>query len=135
MRLIKTHVVEGDPAPQLQIEVLDEPGSGGANHLYQITGMDTTSNPSDPFTARYGKGSDHSTILFQNGPVPRVGSNGTTHEAHLAILIDRLTAFQAGPFASEYNDSALRHLWQALQMLQMRTKERILRNVEGTEAR
>src|SRR4051812_34644642 len=51
----------------LKVEVLDEPGSGGANHLYHITGFNSASNPSDPWTARHGSPAQHSTVLFQNG--------------------------------------------------------------------
>ncbi len=36
MRTITQHVVECDDAPQLTIVVLDEPGHGGANHVYSI---------------------------------------------------------------------------------------------------
>lgn len=36
MRKITDHIVEGDSAPQLDIEVTDEPGHGGANHNYLI---------------------------------------------------------------------------------------------------
>jgi hypothetical protein len=80
----------------LKIEVLDGPGSGGANHLYHITGFDSVSNPSDPWTKRHGESAKHSTILFQNGPIAEAGVNGVTHEVLLAVLIDRLEAFQAG---------------------------------------
>src|SRR5690606_35936908 len=65
VRPIVSHKV--NPAnDKLEIAVLDEPGAGGAPHLYQITGFDTATNPSDPFTTRYGKSAQHSTILFQN---------------------------------------------------------------------
>lgn len=57
---------------KLQIAVLDEPGSSGACHLYDIRGFCSSSNPSDPFVARYGSPADHATILFQNGPINEV---------------------------------------------------------------
>jgi hypothetical protein len=63
-REISTHIVSGDQASQLKIEVLDEPGSGGANHLYHITGFNSGTNASDPWTARHGQPAEHSTILF-----------------------------------------------------------------------
>ncbi len=131
MRKITRHVV--NPAnDKLEITVMDEPGSGGASHLYMIEGFDTRSNPSDPFVARHGRPAQHSTVLFQNGPIGEVGVNGVTHEALLAILIDRLEGFQAGPFASPYNEAALDHLRSALAVLKERTQERMARNVEGT---
>ena len=132
MRQITDHIVEGDTANQLRISVLDEPGQGGANHLYQIEGFNTQKNKSDPFVERYGKPSDHTTVLFQNGPIGEFGVNGITQEALLAIVIDRLRSFQAGPFSCRDNAIALTHCEDALMRLQRRTRERIKRGVEGT---
>jgi len=117
---------------RLTIEALDTPGAGGACHLYQITGFDTSTNPSCPFVARYGKPAVHSTVLFQNGPIAEVGVNGVTHEALLAIVIDRMRAFQAGPYACSENAIALTNLEQAQYWLHARTKARMARGVEGT---
>ena len=131
MRTISEHKI--NPANDtLQIEVQDEPGSGGANHLYHITGFNSESNPSDPWTARHGQPATHSTILFQNGPIPEVGVNGVTHEALLAIVADRLRSFQAGQFACKANACALTHIEEAQHWLQQRTIERMRRGVEGT---
>lgn len=131
MRTLHSHEV--NPVNQeLTIEVLDEPGSGSANHLYMISGFDTTTNPSDPFVARHGDAARHSTILFQNGPIPEFGVNGLTHEALLAILIDRLESFQRGPYACDDNAEALGCLNNALRVLKRRTERRIARGVEGT---
>lgn len=131
MRTIRTHVV--NPAnDKLTITVNDEPGSGGACHLYTIEGFDTKTNPSDPFVARYGEAAKHSTVLFQNGPINEVGVNGVTHEALLAILIDRLQAFQAGPYACRENALALTKLEEAKHWLNSRTLARMARGVEGT---
>ncbi len=71
-------------------------------------------------------------ILFQNGPINEAGVNGITHEALLAILIDRLRGFQAGPFKSKANACALTHMEEALMWLNQRTLERMRRGVEGT---
>lgn len=131
MRLLEGHKV--NPAnDKLVIEVVDEPGSGGANHLYHITGFNSGSNPSDPWTKRHGQAAEHSTILFQNGPINEVGVNGLTHEALLAILIDRLEGFQAGPYASADNQEALEAMRTAQTALQRRTLARMARGVEGT---
>ncbi len=117
MRTIESHKV--NPAnDKLLIEVLDGPGSGGACHDYLIT----TPPPNGVATS----------IKFQNGPINEVGVNGLTHEALLAILIDRIQAFQRGPFASPYNANALSHLLDAATALHDRTRERMARNVEGT---
>jgi hypothetical protein len=128
MRTITDHIVEGDSANhQLTISVLDEPGQGGANHQYQI----------DVDKGLSGDGERSlrpCLVAFQNGPIKEFGVNGVTQEALLAIVIDRLRSFQAGPFASPFNASALRHCEQALGDLQQRTRNRIARGVEGTHS-
>ena len=120
---------------QLKIEVLDGIGPGGDNHLYQITGFNTGTNPSDPFTQRHGGPAKHSTVLFQNGPINAENkTNGVTHEALLAILIDRLEAFQKGPYECHENKMALDHLVNALDWLKCRTNRRLKSGIEGTMA-
>jgi hypothetical protein len=108
----------------LKVEVLDQPGAGGAHHEYLI------SVPED-WRARELSGMTYM-IRFQNGPIAEAGVNGLTHEALLAILIDRLECFQAGPFANEYNAAALSHLQSAQGALLDRTRARMARGVEGT---
>lgn len=132
MRELTDHIVSGDQAVQLKIKVLDDEGAGGANHLYQIESFNTKSNASCPFTSRYGSPADHSTVLFQNGPIGEVGVNGVTQEALLAIVIDRLRSFQKGQFSCRENAIALTHIEEALMWLQRRTVARIKRGVEGT---
>ena len=73
-----------------------------------------------------------SNVNFQNGPIKEIGVNGVTHEALLAIVIDRLRSFQAGPYSCRDNAIALTNLEDALMRLQRRTRERIARGVEGT---
>lgn len=117
MRELTSHKV--NPANDLlKVEVLDSPGQGGACHEYLITMPDVMRAPVS--------------ISFQNGPIAEVGVNGLTHEALLAILIDRLEHFQAGPYANDYNGAALSHLQSAAGALHDRTRERMSRNVEGT---
>jgi len=131
MRYLTDHQV--NPANDtLTIAVVDEPGSGGASHLYMIEGFDTASNASDPFVARHGSPARHSTVLFQNGPIAEVGTNGVTHEALLAIIVDRMRSFQAGPYACRENASALTKIWEAPHWLHHRTRARMARGVEGT---
>ena len=131
MRTINDHKI--NPANDtITITVEDEPGAGGANHLYRVTGFNTTSNASDPFVARHGGPAEHATILFQNGTIPENGVNGITHEVLLAIVADRLRSFQAGPFACKANACALTHIEEAQHWLQQRTIERMRRGVEGT---
>lgn len=134
MRQINEHQV--NPANDLiTITVTDEPGAGGANHLYMIEGFNTGSNPSCPFTARHGEPAKHATVLFQNGPIAEAGVNGVTQEALLAIVADRLRSFQAGPYASRENALALTKIEEAMLWLHKRTLDRMRRGVEGTHAK
>lgn len=128
MRKLTDHIVSGDQAVQLQIDVLDVPGAGGANHAYLITNFESRGNPSE----RSDEERNHTLILFQNGPIKEVGVNGITSEALTAINIDRLRSFQAGPYACADNQEALEHFEAGLKCLQRRTLARIARGVEGT---
>lgn len=127
MRTLNDHIVSGDQAVQLTIEVTDEPGAGGANHRYEISGFNTKTNESDAECEQ-----SDLIILFQNGPIKEVGVNGITGEAFAAIQIDRLRSFQAGPYACRENAIALTHFEEGLMWLQRRTGARIKRGVEGT---
>lgn len=127
MRTLSAH--RTNPAnDKLLVDVHDEPGAGGANHRYQISGYDTSSNAS-----LAGDSPSHKTVvLFQNGPIGEVGVNGVTHEALFAIIIDRLQSFQKGPYACRENALALTKCEEALHWLQHRTLARMARGVEGT---
>ena len=109
MRLVTDHIVENDPAPQLEIRVMDEPGAGGANHMYEIH---YKSNPESMSSLK------DTIISFQNGPIKEVGVNGLT-----------------GPFACPANAVALRHCEEAMWCLQQRTRDRMKRGVEGTSVK
>ena len=117
MRTINEHKV--NPAnDMIEITVTDEPGSGGANHRYEIkVGAETTH------------------LDFQNGPIAEVGVNGLTQEALIAVVVDRLRAFQAGPFVCRENAIALTKLEEAQHWLHHRTRARIARGVEGTHSK
>ncbi len=121
MRTLTGHKV--NPAnDKLEIKVLDEPGAGGANHEYVIE-----------YAAEQVGGVGFSVPLsFQNGPIAEAGINGITHEALLAILVDRLQAFQKGPYAGRENAIALTKLEEAQHWLHHRTRARMDRGVEGT---
>lgn len=129
MRELTDHVVN-QTNDTLTVSVLDEPGSGGACHLYEISGFETGTNPSLPSDGVQPK--SRTTILFQNGPINEVGVNGVTHEALLAILCDRMRGFQSGPYASADNAEAMACMEQAQVALQRRTRARMARGVEGT---
>lgn len=129
-RIINDHII--NPCnDKIQIEVNDQPGAGGANHRYEITGFDTTNNPSNEDLASFSK----QIILFQNGPINEVGVNGITQEVLLAIVADRLRSFQSGPYACRENSLALTKIEEAQHWLQQRTIARMRRGVEGTHAK
>lgn len=108
---------------KLCIRVTDEPGAGGANHRYEISGFGTDE--------AFSGDDKRLIILFQNGTIPENGVNGVTQEALLAIVIDRLRSFQAGKFACRENALAVTKLEEAMHWLQHRTRSRIDRGVEG----
>lgn len=115
MREITSHKVNGANS-QLSIHVMDEPGIGGASHVYRV-------GFPDGYTCD---------INFQNGPILQASVNGLTHEVLLAILIDRLGSFQGGNYACIENEYALANLRTAEGWLRRRTQSRIDRGVEGT---
>ena len=102
-----------------EVNVLDEPGAGGANHKYSISSV-----------------KEPSVILgvvnFQNGPIKEAGVNGVMNEDLIAIVIDRMRGFQSGNFACRDNAIALTKLEEALMWLRNRTNSREARGVEGT---
>ncbi len=115
MRKITDHVV--NPVnDRINISVLDQPGAGGANHHYAVD-VDGSENGID--------------VHFQNGAIAENGINGVTQEVLLAIVIDRLRSFQAGPFACRENAIALTKCEEALHWLHSRTRARMARGVEG----
>lgn len=103
----------------LEIHVVDEPGASHAN-LYVVTIGESAICES----------SFH--IKFQNGPIAEVGVNGLTHEVLLAIIADRLRAFQKGPYVCRENALALTKIEEAMHWLHHRTRGRMTRGVEGT---
>jgi hypothetical protein len=120
MRTIEYHKI--NPANDtLDIHVVDAPGSGGANHVYEVS-------PKDSANCQMLR------VEFQSGPIAEVGVNGVTQEILLAIVIDRLRSFQAGPFSSRENALALTKCEEALHWLQQRTIDRMRRGVEGRSA-
>lgn len=116
MRMITDHIV--NPVNDtLVVAVTDEPGHGGANHVYAVESGDFP---------------QMLTVKFQNGPIVEHGVNGVTHEVLLAIVADRLRSFQKGPYSCKANACALTHIEEAMHWLQQRTLERMRRGVEGT---
>jgi hypothetical protein len=124
MRELTSHKVNG-LNEALKIAVLDGPGSGNANHLYEIGwGAHDELSTTNP-----------TVISFQNGPITEAGVNGISMEALLAIVEDRLKGFQSGQYANRENALALTHVQDAMHWLHHRTRERVARGVEGTSVK
>ena len=125
MRILVDHEILGYEYNE-EIQVLDRPGFGGACHEYQIV-----------------SGNRKQTISFQNGAIKEYGINGTTQEALLTIVIDRLRSFQEGDFNCRENAIALTNCEQALMWLQKRTRDRaapayadrLTRGIEGRDVK
>lgn len=97
---------------------VDEEGPGGAHHLYKIKSLN-----SDDVDVN---------ISLQKGPRKEVSSvHGVLDCDLLEIVRDRMISFQNGPFASEYNERALKGVEEALNALNDRVEDRIARNVLG----
>jgi hypothetical protein len=127
MRTVTDHKLNG-LNEALEINVLDEPGQAGACHVYEIDANPDAINPDAPTDAFPTR------IRFQNGPIQEAGVNGISGEALMAIVIDRLRYFQAGQYRCRENACALTHLETSLMWLQKRTRARLARGVEGTNA-
>lgn len=124
MRKITEHRINGINEA-IDITAMDEPGAGGANHVYELS---LSSPPDGPgITAANGT----TVIRFQNGAAHEAGINGLTNEALIAVVLDRLRGFQSGQFAGRDNAMAISHLEDALMRLQRRTRDRQARGVEG----
>jgi hypothetical protein len=121
MRKITDHKLNG-LNDALEIQVLDEPGQGGACHKYLI----------DVVGGAPSSGGMETPINFQNGPIQECGFNGLSNESLIAVVIDRMRSFQAGAFACRENAVALTKLEESLMWLQKRTRDRLARGVEGT---
>lgn len=122
MRELTSHKVNG-LNEALTITVMDAPGQGNACHEYNLT-MD------------HGDGTCHGVeIRFQNGPIQEAGVNGISNEALLAVVEDRLLGFQSGQYACRENAIALTKIQEAMIWLQKRTRDRMARGVEGTNAK
>lgn len=109
------------------VYAVDGKGPGGANHRYIICEENETC---------WCDGSNSvgvlADIFLQRGPRKDKNSqHGVIDTDLLEIVRDRMKAFQAGPFASEYNEKALEHIEWALMYLNRRVEDRIERNVLG----
>lgn len=117
LRQVTSHKING-LNETLDVDVLSEPGEGGASQWYRIVNRDTQQVMCD--------------LQFQVGNPNEIGVNGISNEVLLAIVVDRLTGFQSGRFRSGLGEIALNKLNQCMRALRRRTQERTARGVEGT---
>jgi hypothetical protein len=107
--------------------VADEPGPGGASHHYKISiHVDSTAD-------RPGGLLEVATIQFQKGPRNVEGSEpGIVESVLLAIVRDRLEAFNAGEYRCRQNAVAITKTEEAMHWLRDRADERARRGVLGS---
>ena len=106
------------------VYAVDEPGNGGANYEYMISGVISET----PVRKTFGE-----TIKFQNGARKDQNAiHGILDTDLLEIVRDRLKGFQSGEFATDDNAKALEHIEIALMYMNKRVMDRYERNVLGT---
>lgn len=119
-REITTHHDGHGLAESIHIEA-DEPGPGGASHHYMVK--------VESMGAELGVAD----IQFQKGPREVLGSNpGIIDNVLLAIVRDRLEAFNAGEYRCRENACAITHIQEAMMWMRERANERAKRGVLGT---
>ena len=112
---------------------LDEPGPGGACHLYEVVKLNTGRICEEDGTFRTRPENMLLTVQMQEGPRNSLDAiHGVLDTDLLEIVRDRLTAFQAGPYACRENACALTHIVEALLWMNKRVEDRITRGVLGT---
>jgi len=115
MRQIDMHH-DGHDLNESIVIATDDPDQSGAAHNYDLS----------------IKGTKVGLIQFQKGPRNEEGSTpGVTEAAVLAILIDRLRGFQAGPYACRENAIQLTKLEETLMWTKERAHARAKRGVLG----
>lgn len=119
MREIVTHHDGHGLNESIKIEA-DEPGPGGASHLYILSIND----------------SEVGRVQFQKGPRDVEGSTpGAVENAVLAIVRDRMESFNAGEYRCRENALVATKVEEAMHWLKARADERAQRQVLGTYAK
>ena len=113
---------------------IDEPGPGGAHHLYAVCKHNTGRISEEDGTFRTRPENMLAEVQMQCGARKEAESiPGVIDADLLEIVRDRLRDFQAGPFACRENACALTHIEEALMWINRRVEDRITRGVLGTE--
>jgi len=119
-RQLTNHSLRDQSEEPCVIEATDGPGISGAHHDYVL---------------RVPSGCAYTIHFHDSAQKDNLGQfNGATHEAYLAILEDRLSMLQKGPYPCKENEEALTHIRAAMDALHRRTKERLARGVKGQTA-
>lgn len=121
-RQLHTHILLPNcPAElnsHLKIEAIGEPQHDGSVREYKI---DAPDYPGAGF------------IVFHTGPHNEGQTiNGLTNEVLLAIVLDRMQAWQSGPFQCPENAESALHIERALDAIRRRAAKRHDRGVLGT---
>lgn len=117
MRQIIDHHDGHGLAESIIVEADDfDPNGGMASHHYTAT----------------INGAEVARLQFQQGPRNVAGSTpGVLDSVLLAIVIDRMRSFNAGPFNTRENALVMTHCQEALHWLRHRADERAIRGVLG----
>lgn len=119
-KTLTDHIVAGK-AHCNSVSAVDDVGPNGAHNLYVVGALEK------------GEMVAFTEIPFQCGPIGE-GLNGIHNEDLIAIVLDRLRAFQAADFKCRENAVAITKIEEGLMWLQKRTRDREIRGVEGTHA-
>lgn len=125
MREINAHRFAGPASKYLHVEAMDEPNETGASHVYEITGFgEIRAAGFLPGVCR---------LIFQKGSLQDMSTNnGITEATLLAVVLDRLKGFQAGPAPCRENAIIITKLEEALHWIEHRVRDRSIRGVQGT---
>ena len=121
MREITDHHDAHGLAESITVSADDlDPNGGMASHTYTLS-IDTP-------TGRQHIGS----VQYQRGPRNVAGSiPGILDSVLLAIVVDRMRCFNAGPFSTRENALVMTHCQEAMHWLKHRADERAVRGVLG----
>lgn len=121
MRQINEHRKGGYTT--LNVQAVDQPAYGEPNRRYEITGFNTTYNPSARDSSGRPAQFERLSLIFQNGPLMGdMPQNGVTAPALLAAILDNLRGQQSGDSACLENQIAINHLEEALHALSMQVE-------------
>lgn len=126
-RVITDHKISELNRRNIKVFATDEADpKDGASHEYAIEVIfdGDTANNVDHVIQRVE-------LKFQHGPLQEAGINGITDQALIAVVLDRLRGFQAGPFSCRDNSIAITKLEEAMLWMGKRYADRAARGVEG----